>query len=95
MVSIRWTGVSCVPRNEPSPFEGQFIYLVDDAGDVQDRVLTIREWSTIRTPGGRERTSGGVLVTDELVERLAAEAEAGYDPDQLRPRPDPPLPPAA
>jgi hypothetical protein len=30
-------------------------------------------------------TSNGVPITDELIERLAAEAEAGYDPDQLRP----------
>ena len=29
-------------------------------------------------------TSRGHLVTDEVVERLAAEAEAGYDPDALR-----------
>lgn len=34
-----------------------------------------------------ETTSGGVLVTDELVEELAAEAEAGYDVERLRPRP--------
>jgi hypothetical protein len=31
-------------------------------------------------------TSGGVPVTDELVERLAAEAEAGYDVDSLKRR---------
>lgn len=34
---------------------------------------------------GREvRTSGGVPVTDELVEQLAAEAEAGFDVAKLR-----------
>jgi hypothetical protein len=32
-------------------------------------------------------TSNGVPITDELIERAAAEAEAGYDPDQLTPRP--------
>ncbi|ONH34871.1 ribbon-helix-helix protein, CopG family [Protofrankia sp. BMG5.30] len=32
------------------------------------------------------RTSGGVLVTDELVTTLAAEAEAGYDVELLRRR---------
>jgi hypothetical protein len=31
-------------------------------------------------------TSGGVPVTDDLVERLAAEAEAGYDVASLRRR---------
>jgi len=33
------------------------------------------------------RTSGGVELTNELVEQLADEAEAGYDPDKLVPRP--------
>lgn len=32
-------------------------------------------------------TSGGVELTDELIERLADEAERGYDVDRLRPRP--------
>lgn len=32
------------------------------------------------------RTSGGVELTDELIERLAAEAEAGYDVSKLQPR---------
>jgi hypothetical protein len=31
-------------------------------------------------------TSGGIPVTDELVDRLAAEAEAGYDVPSLRRR---------
>ncbi len=30
--------------------------------------------------------SGGVVITDEVVERLAAEAEAGYEVDALGPR---------
>jgi hypothetical protein len=33
-----------------------------------------------------DRTSGGVPVTDELVQRLSAEADAGYDVDALRRR---------
>ena len=32
-------------------------------------------------------TSNGVPITDELIERAAADAEAGYDLDQLTPRP--------
>jgi hypothetical protein len=31
-------------------------------------------------------TSGGVLLTDEYIEELAAEAERGYDPEKLVPR---------
>ncbi len=34
----------------------------------------------------KRRTSGGVPVTDELVQRLADEAEAGYDVEGLRRR---------
>lgn len=36
-------------------------------------------------------TSGGVPVTDSLIEELAAEAERGYDLSQLRPVGRPPL----
>jgi len=32
-------------------------------------------------------TSGGVELTDELLDKMVAEAEAGYDLDRLRPRP--------
>lgn len=32
-------------------------------------------------------TSGGVVLTDEVLEALAAEAEAGYDPARLQARP--------
>ena len=32
-----------------------------------------------------KRTSGGVEVTDALIERLAAQAEQGYDLDSSRP----------
>lgn len=34
----------------------------------------------------RRPTSGGVPVTDELIDELAAEAERGYDPARLRGR---------
>lgn len=36
------------------------------------------------TPNGRTRS--GRFLTDELVERLHAEMDAGISPDQLRPR---------
>jgi ribbon-helix-helix CopG family protein len=36
-------------------------------------------------------TSGGVPVTDELIDKFAAEAERGYDPAKLRGRGRPPL----
>lgn len=37
---------------------------------------------------GRSRTtSGGVELTDDLLEKLATEAEAGYDVSKLRERP--------
>jgi hypothetical protein len=35
----------------------------------------------------RQRTSGGVPVTDELIDKLAAEAEHGYKPTAIRGRP--------
>jgi hypothetical protein len=35
----------------------------------------------------RQRTSGGVPVTDELIDKLAAEAERGYQPSAIRGRP--------
>lgn len=35
----------------------------------------------------RYGTSGGVELTDELIERLAREAEEGYDVERLLPRP--------
>ncbi len=36
-------------------------------------------------------TSGGVPITDALIEELAAEAERGYDLDTMRPVGRPPL----
>lgn len=36
-------------------------------------------------------TSGGVEITDTVIERLADEAERGYEPAKLRPRGRPPL----
>lgn len=35
---------------------------------------------------GGSLTSGGVILTDEELERLADEAERGYEPEQLQPR---------
>jgi CRISPR-associated endonuclease/helicase Cas3 len=32
-------------------------------------------------------TKSGQILTEELIEAMAAEAEAGFDPSQLRPRP--------
>lgn len=37
--------------------------------------------------GRRAHTSGGVVLTDEVIEKLAEEAEKGYDPAKLVPRP--------
>jgi hypothetical protein len=36
-------------------------------------------------------TSGGVPITDEVIERLAGEAERGLDHRKLRPRGRPPM----
>ncbi|MGH2365764.1 MAG: CopG family transcriptional regulator [Chloroflexota bacterium] len=36
-------------------------------------------------------TSGGVEITDAVIQRLADEAEQGFDPAKLRPRGRPPL----
>jgi CRISPR-associated endonuclease/helicase Cas3 len=36
-------------------------------------------------------TSGGVQITDALIERLADEAERGFDHAKLRPRGRPPM----
>ena len=36
-------------------------------------------------------TSGGIPITDALIEELAAEAERGYDPLTMRPLGRPPL----
>ena len=36
-------------------------------------------------------TSGGVPITDEVIERLASEAERGIDHRKLRPRGRPPM----
>jgi len=41
---------------------------------------------TPRTDSKPPRTASGMPVTDELIQALAAEAEAGYDPDSLRRR---------
>jgi CRISPR-associated endonuclease/helicase Cas3 len=39
----------------------------------------------------RYGTSGGVEITDAVVERLADEAQHGYKPSKLRPRGRPPM----
>ena len=43
----------------------------------------VRKMFFSKTPSGTYGTSGGVPVTDELVERLADKAEAGYGEDEL------------
>ena len=43
----------------------------------------------------RYGTSGGIEVTDDVIERLADEAERGFDPARLRPRGRPPIGAAA
>lgn len=40
-------------------------------------------------------TSGGVKITDAVIERLADEAERGFDPARLHPRGRPPMGAAA
>jgi hypothetical protein len=42
--------------------------------------------TTMSTDENEHRTSGGVPVTDELVQQLADEAEGGYDTTVLRRR---------
>lgn len=37
----------------------------------------------------RYATKGGKVLTDDDIAALAAEAEQGYDPGQMRPRPAP------
>ncbi len=37
-----------------------------------------------RSTGGRTGTQSGVQLTDELLGRLADEAEEGFEPEQLR-----------
>jgi predicted transcriptional regulator len=35
----------------------------------------------------KQFTADGIEITDELIEKWVAEAERGYEPHQLRPRP--------
>lgn len=51
---------------------GKTCKFAEDAGD--------RRWP-------EPATSGGVPLTDDVIEALAAEAERGYDPERLRSRP--------
>lgn len=72
---------------DSNPFVGGFVYLLD--GPIGDRVLTIRQWNETHDDARPDpaRTSGGVAVTEELIERLSAEAAAGYDVGELQPKP--------
>lgn len=45
-----------------------------------------RDYDDVDTARTSTLTSGGVELTDDLIDRLAAEAEAGYDVERLRPR---------
>lgn len=69
----------------------QFIYLIDEVGDLDDRVLTLREWRHVangwKSMDEPVYTSGGFELTEERMQELADEAEAGYDVELLRPRP--------
>ena len=57
------------------------------------RAMLVHEWQCAScAPGAHSEnapgngTSGGVELTDEFIERIADEAEQGYDLDQLKPR---------
>lgn len=68
----------------------QFVYLSDQDGDGNHRIraLTLRQWGHRRSGEvAGLGTSGGVEITDDVVQQLADEAEAGYDLALLRPRP--------
>jgi hypothetical protein len=51
---------------------------------------TIRTWHHNRPRAGDPLSAAGIVLTDELIQRYADEAEAGYDLEQLKPRPRPP-----
>lgn len=66
-------------RDQAVPgFSDPFVYRVAAVGD-RGHLVTARPRP--------ECTSGGILLTDKYIEQLAAEAEAGYDVDQLISRP--------
>lgn len=59
-----------------------------EKGETDKRSLRLAQDScTLRfVSDDHARTSGGVLITDEVIERLADEAERGYEPSRLRRR---------
>lgn len=67
-------------------------WLRQRAREVVEAIIAAGASATI--PDEAYGTSGGVALTDGLVERLADEAEAGYDVEQLRPRSRRDRPPA-
>jgi transcriptional regulator with XRE-family HTH domain len=57
-----------------------------DAGMLVNRAIARLGLSpSCPTCGATTPTSGGVVLTDEVIGRLAQEAEEGYDLDRLRP----------
>lgn len=61
--------------------EDKFPPFVERALDRGEALLKNRVW--IGQPGDNHGTSGGVELTDEVVEELSDEAEQGYDLDRL------------
>lgn len=53
-------------------------------GQVPNMISALTEALTQLAAAKGVKTSRGVLLTDDAVERLAAEAEAGYDVEQLK-----------
>lgn len=64
---------------QPEQQDG-FVYQID--ASVADEPVV-----TASRVGGPLGTSGGVVLTEELIARYVAEAEAGYDVGQLTGRP--------
>ncbi len=92
-----WTCMVCGTQDRPysaisvvqQPLAGMEEYggvvnvaYCNDRPDCVAVALPNRPW----TIAGPLHTSGGVALTDQVIESLAAEAEAGYPPDQLTPR---------
>lgn len=75
-----------VDRQGPIPGPGLLakFQLYDDFARLGERVVDVLSGEAdVPT----YETSGGLPLTDEACERLAEEAEAGYDLDTLTPRP--------
>lgn len=59
----------------------------EESGHTDDHIDNERGFSWPKEGGAASfGTSGGVELTDEVVEQLADEAEQGYEPDQFKPR---------